>query len=153
MIARRHVPVISVMTPFPVHVSSETSVIAAASMMRGHDVRHLPVVAGGDVVGLVRAADLELATALTASMELPVSRLCVVEPLVFEIDEPLEGVVRAMSAEGHDAAVVLRQGRLAGLVTTADICHYLWRDPEAPVLLPPPAPQPFSAGPPDDGAA
>jgi len=50
--------------------------------------------------------------------------------------------------------VVLRRGRLAGIVTTTDICLFLWRDPGAPLLLPPhPGVTPFGEGPHDDGAA
>ncbi|MEO0601941.1 MAG: CBS domain-containing protein, partial [Myxococcota bacterium] len=138
----------------PVHVTAETSIIAAQSMMKGHDVRHLPVVDDGAVVGVIREQDLELAATLTASTHLPVGRLCVHDPLVVETDESLEVVVRRMAALGHDAAVVLRQGRLAGIVTTTDITQFLWRDPDAPLLLAPALSlPPFASGPPDDGAA
>ncbi len=151
---RRSVPVIQVMTPFPVHVLADASLVAAQAIMKGHDVRHLPVVRDGNVIGVVREQELELAAALAGTSELPVGRLCVHEPLMVETDDPLDAVVRRMASEGYDAAVVLRRGRLAGIVTTTDICGFLWRDPDAPLLLPlPPGFAPFEAGPPDDGAA
>lgn len=152
---RRSVPVIQVMTPFPVHVAGGTSLIAAQSIMKGHDVRHLPVVRDGVVLGVVRAHELEIASSLAGSTELSVERLCVNEPLVVETDAAIDTVVARMAAEGHDAAVVLRRGRLAGIVTTTDICQFLWRDPEAPLWLLPGVGGfvPFAAGPPDDGAA
>jgi len=151
---RRAVPVIQVMTPFPVSVSDDTSLVAARSIMMGHDVHHLPVVSEGRVIGLVRASDLELAEALAGTSEIGVGRLCTAEPMMVETDEPLDAVVRRMALEGRDAAVVLRHGRLAGIVTITDICHFLWRDPGA-LRLPPPQPgiTPFAPGPTDDGAA
>lgn len=152
MSARRRVPVIQVMTPFPVSVTAETSLVAAQSIMMGHDVQHLPVTRDGQVIAVVRAHELALAADLTGQMELPVERVCVSEPLVVETDTALDLVVRRMAAEGYDAAVVVRQGRLAGIVTTTDICQFLWRDPGA---LAPPAPEPstYAPGPHDDGAA
>lgn len=128
--------VLTVMTPFPVHATADTSIIAAQAMMRGHDVHHLPVERDGQVIGVVSEADLRTAVALTESNEMPVARLCTRDPLVVETDAPVRGVVIRMAEEGVDAAIVLRQGRLAGIVTLADICEELLRRMPAPFVPP-----------------
>lgn len=124
--------VLTVMTPFPVHATAETPVIAAQAMMRGFDVHHLPVARDGCVIGVVSEADLRTAVALTESQQMPVERLCTRAPLVVETDAPVRRVVTRMAQEGVDAAVVLRHGRLAGIVTLTDICEELLRRMPAP---------------------
>ena len=126
--------VISVMTPFPVHAEADTSVIAAQAMMKGHEVRHLPVQRRGEVIGVVTESDLRAATALTASPEMPLARLCTRPPVVVHHDAPLREAVLVMADEGVDAAVVLRNGRLAGILTLSDICGELLRRLPAPFV-------------------
>lgn len=46
-----------VMTPNPDTVSSDTTAIAALRLMQNRDYRHLPVVDGGQVLGLVSRRD------------------------------------------------------------------------------------------------
>ena len=46
------------MSPNPVAASPDTDVVAAVRMMVEHDVRHLPVVAAGQLKGMVSARDL-----------------------------------------------------------------------------------------------
>ena len=131
--------VLSVMTPFPVHTTAETPVIAAEAIMKGHDVRHLPIQRDGRVIGVISEADLRTASVLTGRPELPVSELCTRPPLVVETDATVRRVVVRMAEEGVDAAIVLRHGRLAGLVTLADLCLTLLRSP-SPDDAPPPIP-------------
>jgi acetoin utilization protein AcuB len=126
--------VISVMTPFPAHAEADTSIIAAQAMMMGHDVRHLPVQRDGRVIGVVNESDLRTATTLTANPEMPIGRLCTRPPVVVHHDAALRDALLAMSDEGVDAAVVLRNGRLAGILTLSDICGELLRRLPAPFV-------------------
>lgn len=131
--------VLGVMTPFPIHASPDTSIVAAESIMRGHEIRHLPVQdAAGVVVGVVNHADLRLGTELLADREAPIERLCVQEPLVIDSDATLKQAVVAMAERGVDAALVLRSGRMVGILTLSDIAEVLLR------VLPGPDPRPLS---------
>jgi len=47
-----------VMTPSPLSVSSDVSILDAAQMMGERNVRHLPVVEGGNLVGVVSIRDV-----------------------------------------------------------------------------------------------
>jgi acetoin utilization protein AcuB len=137
--------VLSVMTPFPVHATAKTTLIAAQSMMKGHDIRHLPVQDDGRLIGVVSQRDLHIAGALLDNPDLPLARLCTRDPLTVESDRTLKQAVLAMADRGVDAALVMRQGRLVGILTLSDIAGVLLR------LLPGPPPTlPTSGG---DGVA
>jgi CBS domain-containing protein len=61
-----------VMTPNPATVSPETSVAEVWDLMRQHAVRHMPVVDGGALVGMVSDRDLahfDMARAVTGGAE------------------------------------------------------------------------------------
>ena len=47
-----------VMTPDPLSIGPETTVQEALAMMRDYRLRHLPVVDGGELIGIVSARDL-----------------------------------------------------------------------------------------------
>ena len=126
--------VLTVMTPFPVHAPPDTSVIAAQALMKGHEVRHLPIQRNGHVIGVVSESDLQMATDLLGGSDFPVWRLCTKPPLVVHTEAPVRAVIAEMADLGVDAAVVLRQGRLAGIVTLTDICEALLRMLPGPFL-------------------
>lgn len=126
--------VASVMSAFPLQAGPDTPLIAASAMMVGHDIRHLPIVAGGRVLGVLSAAELRLATHLGSPPEAPVSGLLTRPALEVELDTPLREVVAQMAEEGVDAAVVLRRGRIAGILTLADVCAALVQHLPAPLF-------------------
>lgn len=63
--ATRVTPVSAYMTPSPVVATPGTDTAAAVRLMVKHDIRHLPVVAGRRVVGMVSARDLLVLDAST----------------------------------------------------------------------------------------
>jgi CBS domain-containing membrane protein len=114
--------VIQAMTPFPVTVQQSATCLAARAIMAGHEIHHLPVLDRDDrVVAVVTLADLDLAKALLGDEDVPVSKVCVREPVRIEHDESLKAAVRKISRAGADAGVVERRGRLAGIITLSDI--------------------------------
>lgn len=129
----------NVMSTFPVRVDSETTVEAASALLDAHGFHHLPVSDGADVIGVVSSAMLDAAHAAGGS-HLPLSALCGAPPVTAEIHTPVRDVAAAMREVGADAAVVVSRGRLAGIVTTSDICRVLME------LIPGP---PRPPGPPD----
>ena len=98
-------------------------------MMADLDIRHLPVTEGGRVVGVVSGRDVGLTMA--ARLGTPrgegakVGELCAREPLVVETTASLEWVAGEMARRKIGSALVLYQGRLAGIFTTTDACRVL----------------------------
>lgn len=110
------------MTPFPYSVEVTASVETARKMMRVHEVRHLPVTEGDAVVGILSARELAVAIALGAT-EANVAKVCTREPYIVEHDARASDVAATLAERQIGSAVVLHHGKLAGIVTTTDICR------------------------------
>ncbi len=113
---------LSVMTPFPYTAPAELSVSEAIARLEEHAIRHLPLVHGERIVGLVRRDVLEVALdhAGATHSALSVSRQ---DPLVVDQGARLEDVLVRLAEDAGDAALVVRHGKLVGIVTSTDICQ------------------------------
>jgi acetoin utilization protein AcuB len=115
------------MTADPICIGQGETVRAAHKLMRAHGVRHLPVLEGARLVGVVSQRDLYLLETLgrvDADRE-PVSQAMSDPPFTVEADTPLAQVVSAMRVQKLGSAVVLDGGRLAGIFTTNDALRAL----------------------------
>jgi acetoin utilization protein AcuB len=95
--------------------------------MRGHKIRHLPVLEGGRLVGIVTERDLHLIETLrdvdpaqVAVEEAMSEHVYAVEP-----DAPLDAVATTLSEHKYGSAVVLQNGKVVGIFTTNDACRAL----------------------------
>lgn len=128
----RHMPTLTeVMTPFPQLVEESTSIQDAIQLMAEKAFNHLPVVFEHDVVGLLSTADIKLAQmpghSKTEFTELTVGDICRRRIYVVDLHVRLDEVLDQMAAEAWDAAIVLREGRLAGIFTSHDACRIFSR--------------------------
>lgn len=126
----RHIPqMVAVMTPFPYHIEASSALALARNMMEEHDIRHLPVLEEGDVIGVISERDLERATIpghpLREETELTVGDLCTQQPYFVDISDPLDRVLDAMAEKRLGSALVLKDGELAGIFTAMDACRLL----------------------------
>lgn len=116
----------SVMTAFPYSVEAGATVSRAREMMDAHDIRHLPVMEKGKLVGVVSDRDIALAldpaVARTDERELHVRDVIVREAYVVELDEDLDNVLLQMAERQVESALVVREGKLAGIFTVTDAC-------------------------------
>jgi len=111
------------MTPRPVTVAPDANVRAALSALRRGRFRHLPVVAGEELVGVVTAADLEPPPASPVeAAEVMAAGVVTVSP-----DEPVEAAARLLTEHGVGCLPVLLDDRLVGILTKADLLRVLLR--------------------------
>ncbi len=127
-----HIPSIrSVMTPFPYFVEVGESLLAARTLMVGHEVRHLPVKDKDKLVGVL--TDRDLKRALDADLGLPpkdelfVRDVFVPDAYTVDTSEPLDRVLEEMANRHLGSVLVTSHGRLAGIFTTTDACRILCR--------------------------
>ena len=124
---KRIPPIKTVMTPFPTSVDVADSLETARSMMRELEIRHLPVTEEGRLVSVISDRDIRLAIASSpepgAVESVPVRELCVSEAYIVDMATPLDQVLRHLSAHHLGAALVVKEGRLAGIFTTSDACR------------------------------
>jgi CBS domain-containing protein len=111
-------PVAALMTPFPYFVRPDDPARRAADLMREHAIRHVPVKEGDRVSGIVSERDLRSAGADAAVRDVQGTDVYTVE-----MNASLALALREMARRKIGTAVVLRAGKLAGIVTVTDVCR------------------------------
>jgi acetoin utilization protein AcuB len=114
------------MTRQPWTIRSQATLADAHELMRAHQIRHLPVVDDGALVGLVSERDLHLLRAI-AGVSLHETRVheAMTEPAyAVAPGAVLDEVVANMSDHKYGSAVVVHaDGSVAGIFTTVDACR------------------------------
>jgi acetoin utilization protein AcuB len=124
---KRQVTVGDFMTKSPVLIGADQPLSLAHQLMRKKRIRHLPVLAGGRLVGVVSLRDLHLVETL---QDVDASRVRVDEamsPDVYYVagDAPLKRVAREMARRKLGSAVVLEGSKVVGVFTTIDALRAL----------------------------
>ncbi len=124
----RQFPVVGqYMTPAPHTIAPTRSLAAARRLMKEHQVRHLPVLDGGRVAGLLSERDLLLIETLPGvnPTDVRVEEAMVQDVFAVEPEAPVGEVVQHMIALKLGSAVVCREGRVVGVFTTIDALRAL----------------------------
>lgn len=110
------------MTSSPYSVGQEQTLVQAHKLMREHHIRHLPVLHGGKLVGLLSDRDLHLIETLRDVDPDKVTIEEAMSPAPFTVrpKAPLDEVVREMSDHKYGCAVVEDHGKVVGVFTTVD---------------------------------
>ncbi len=120
------------MTKDPITVQRSTSLFDAINLMKEKNIRRLPVMEGGRLVGIVTRTDLLKAApseATTLSVfELKhllahkaVEELMIPNPHTVTPDTPIEVAALLMSSFKIGALPVTEKGKLVGIITESDI--------------------------------
>lgn len=115
----------SVMTPFPYSIAPTANLEQAAAMMEKHDVRHLPVCDNHLVVGILSQREMRVGLAEGEGKTRSVLEVCTKDPLLVDLDRPLDSVTSEMAQMRIGSAIVMRGDKLAGILTTTDVCRLL----------------------------
>lgn len=133
----RHMPTIAeIMTAFPVHVEESLPLNEAADLMKSHNCHHLPVMAEHEVVGLLTTEDLKLAQqpghASTDLGDLSAGDMCRRQIKQVDLYTRLDVVLLGMAEQNINAVLIMRNERLAGILTSQDACrgfaHWLQKE-------------------------
>jgi acetoin utilization protein AcuB len=120
------------MTRRPVTVAPQATVATALSAMRRGRFRHLPVVAGTDLVGVVAHGDLEAwpgapVEAAESLADRPVAEVMSDQPVTVWPDEPVEVAARLLVDHAIGCLPVVAGDRLVGILTKSDLFSVLLR--------------------------
>jgi acetoin utilization protein AcuB len=114
-------PISRYITLQPWTIGPQAKMSQARAEMREHGIRHLPVLEGDRVVGIVSERDLALVENLTRDPSTTVADAMVTEVYAAQESEPVDVVVERMARHKYGSVVVLdRGGRVAGIFTTVD---------------------------------
>jgi acetoin utilization protein AcuB len=115
------------MTPSPHSIGAEQTLARASSVMRDNAIRHLPVLHGGKLVGIITDRDVHFVETmkdvnpnLITVSDAMTSSVYAVSP-----DAPLDEVAREMATHKYGSAVVMRGPLVVGIFTTVDACNAL----------------------------
>jgi acetoin utilization protein AcuB len=99
----------------------------AHRLMNDNAIRHLPVLEGGRLVGMLSQRDLHLIETLQGvdPQEVTVEEAMTQEVYAVPPGTPLAQVARAMAAHKYGSALVLRGNELEGIFTTVDALQAL----------------------------
>ena len=118
-----NVPVDEFITPDPVTAREDMSIDEVRSLMDRHDIRHLPVMRGNAVVGLISERDVRLVSGLTVAEKLMVNASDIMTTVLLTVgaSTPLVEVAHAMARQKVGSAIVNDEdGRLLGIFTATD---------------------------------
>ena len=122
------------MTRSPHTIGHDQSLDRAHALMREHDVRHLPVLEGGRLVGVVSQRDLYMIEALpdVDPKQVSVSEAMSTDLFVVGPRTSVRKVAGEMAAHKYGSAIVLDGEAVVGVFTTTDAVAVLYSllDPE-----------------------
>lgn len=115
------------MTTSPHSIGVDQTVEMAAKAMTQHNIRHLPVLRGGKLVGILTDRDVKLVVSLTGvdATTLPVEEAMTADPYTTTPDTPLNEVVNEMAEMRYGSAVITQNHHVVGIFTTVDCCQAL----------------------------
>ena len=110
------------MTPSPHTIGNDQTLATAARVMNEHGIRHLPVLHGGHLVGILSQRDIELVETLrnVDPRVVTVEEAMTPSPYVVGPDTPLVEVVRHMVEKKYGSAIVADRSKVIGVFTTID---------------------------------
>jgi CBS domain-containing protein len=126
----------SIMTPDVYVVQETTPLKDVVKLLRKLHVRHLPVVSGVKVIGIISRTDINRLTfgALMENQEdadeailemLSVSQVMTAKPKSISPDESIKALAEVFVKEEYHALPVIENEELVGIVTTTDVIKYL----------------------------
>jgi acetoin utilization protein AcuB len=115
------------MTAAPFTIDAAQSIDAALQLMHAHHIRHLPVLDGERLVGVVSERDLALARGLPGAVptQTPVAQAMSPDPRALSPESSLEWVAAEMAQQKIGSVVVIERGRVIGIFTTVDALRAL----------------------------
>lgn len=108
------------MTPDVVTVSPAASVVDALDILNANSVRHLPVLDGDRLVGILSDRDLRMAMTGRPE-ETTVADVMTRDPFTVAPDTPVEDAARTLTEEQVGCLPVLEDGALVGILTASDV--------------------------------
>jgi acetoin utilization protein AcuB len=115
-------PIAEYMTPLPHTVGSEQTITFAQKLMQKYDIRHLPVLHGGELYGIVSDRDLGMIAGLNEVNPdvTTVEEAMTQEAYTVPKDTSLFGVLQEMLEHKYGSAVVVEGVKIVGIFTTHD---------------------------------
>lgn len=132
---KKREPISHIMTKSVVTVNQNDDLRKVVEKLKSNSIRHIPVVNGKEVVGIISRTDVNRLTfgALFDGQEgvdeaildmLNISQVMTSKPRTLPSDTIIKDVAEVFAKEDFHALPVVDQGELKGIVTTTDVIKY-----------------------------
>ncbi|MEY4616155.1 MAG: hypothetical protein RJB66_1115 [Pseudomonadota bacterium] len=110
------------MTPMPHTIGSDQNLKKAHELMREYRIRHLPVLKGGKLVGILTDRDLALVESLkdVNPETVPVEDACTPDPYIVSPQSKLNDVCDEMARHKYGSTLIVDNNKLVGVFTWVD---------------------------------
>ncbi|MCE3009220.1 MAG: CBS domain-containing protein [Proteobacteria bacterium] len=114
-------------TPNPITASENTSVENLADLMKEYGIRHIPIMRGDEVVGIVSERDLAIVAGfdLREKSMVRAADLMIPDPVTVYADARLDEVALEMSQQKIGSVIVNEGNTLLGIFTATDALNAL----------------------------
>ena len=115
------------MTASPHTIGAEQKLSRAHKLMRDENLRHLPVLRGGKLVGVLSQRDLYFLETI-AGVDVEIDTVVdAMTPDVYTVgpEESLRSVAAVMAERKYGCAVIIERGRVLGIFTATDALRHL----------------------------
>lgn len=132
---KKNEPISSIMTNDVVTLNLMDTLYSAEKRMKVNHIRHMPVVDGDKLIGLISLADLQRVSFIDAySREgtedtpvynmLGIKDLMIKNPLTAKPETTILEVSKLLASKEFHSLPVVDEEKLVGIITTTDLLHY-----------------------------
>lgn len=133
---KKREPISHIMTKTVVTANEKDDLKKVVEKLKAHTIRHIPIVKGKEVVGIISRTDINRLTfgALFEGQEnadeailemLTISQVMTSKPKTVSSDTIIRDLAEIFVKEEFHALPVVDNGELKGIVTTSDVMKYL----------------------------
>ncbi len=132
---KQRVPVSQIMTKDVVTLTTKNNLNDAEKLFKEHKVRHLPVVNGSQLIGVLSYSDLlkisfselsddEEKVDATVFNMYTIEQVMAKNPVSVSPDDTIREVTEILSKQSFHSLPVTENGELRGVITTTDLLKY-----------------------------
>jgi len=105
----------------PITIERTALLQEAVELMKEHNIRHLPVVDEGEMVGFITESDLRQFLFASMVEDIPVHQVMVSSPITVNVDTSIDIAAKIIHDNKIGGLPVLENGKLVGVVTASDV--------------------------------
>lgn len=132
---KHRVPVSQIMTKDVVKLTTKNTLFDAEKLFKEHNIRHLPVVSGNQLIGILSYSDLlrisfselsdnEEKVDTTVYNAYTIEQVMAKNLVGVSPDQTVRDVTEILSKQSFHSLPVVENGELKGVITTTDLLKY-----------------------------
>ena len=132
---KKNEPISSIMTKELITLTLDDTLYAAEKRMKKNHIRHMPVVQGDKLIGLISLSDLQRVSFIDAYGKegtedtpiynmLDIKDLMIKKPLTASPQTTILEVSKLLASKEFHSLPVVENDKLVGIITTTDLLHY-----------------------------